>query len=340
MAYSKDNKTVIAWWSAGVTSAVAVKLALDAFGKDNVRIVYFKIDSAHPDNVRFKKECEQWYGKNIEVWQSQKYKDQFDVIEKTRYINGPTGARCTLELKKSVRFRVEKEIDYVHQVFGFEYSKKEINRAIRFLEQHPQAGAVFPLIENKMTKPECLHFLERSKIKRPRMYELGFANNNCIGCVKGGAGYWNLVRKEFPKYFDRMSKAEERIGATCLKESDGTRIPLKNLDPERGKNQEIIMPDCGNFCEIEFGEIDHKGLKDVFENPSVIKEFYPEKQEKYFDEGFNIANNNPHLSKSNIINKIKKDFSDSIHLNTIVNGALNYFSEKKRIQATNTGTLL
>ena len=37
--------------------------------------------------------------------------------------------------------------------FGFEYSKKEINRAIRFSEQYPSAK---PLIEHKMNKPECV----------------------------------------------------------------------------------------------------------------------------------------------------------------------------------------
>ena len=45
---------VIAWWSAGVTSAVATKLAIDEHGLDNVEPIYFAIDSAHSDNARFK----------------------------------------------------------------------------------------------------------------------------------------------------------------------------------------------------------------------------------------------------------------------------------------------
>ena len=43
---------IIAWWSAGVTSAVATKLAIDEYGVDNVLPIYFAIDSAHQDNVR------------------------------------------------------------------------------------------------------------------------------------------------------------------------------------------------------------------------------------------------------------------------------------------------
>ena len=71
---------IIAWWSAGVTSAVATKLAIDEYGKDNVLPIYFEIDSAHPDNVRFKTKCEEWYGRPIEVSRSPKHRDQFDVI--------------------------------------------------------------------------------------------------------------------------------------------------------------------------------------------------------------------------------------------------------------------
>ena len=141
---------IISWWSAGVTSAVATKLAIDKYGLDAVRPMYFQIDSAHPDNERFKKECEEWYGKEIEVYSSHKHNDQFEVIIKDKYVNGPGGARCTLVLKKRVRQRIEKEIDYSGQIFGFEYSKKEINRAIRFKEQYPDAKPLFPLIENRM----------------------------------------------------------------------------------------------------------------------------------------------------------------------------------------------
>ena len=55
---------------------------------------------------------------------------------------------------------LEKRLNYSGQVFGFEFSKKEINRAILFREQYPTAKPLFPLIESKMTKPECLYYLE------------------------------------------------------------------------------------------------------------------------------------------------------------------------------------
>lgn len=258
---------IIAWWSAGVTSAVATKLAVEEFGAKNVEPIYFHIDTAHQDNERFKKECEEWYGCKINTWTNEKYKDQFEVIQKTRYINGAAGARCSTELKRRVRQRIEKVIPYDHQVFGFEYSKKEINRAIRFKEQYPDAKPLFPLIENKMTKAESLYFLEKEAgIERPFMYKLGYHNNNCVGCVKGGKGYWNKIRQDFPEIFQQMAKAEREIGRSCIKEKF-----LDELHPEEGAKQQLVMPDCGNFCDIEFTDIMSTKIEKVMEDPKQLR---------------------------------------------------------------------
>ena len=257
---------IICWWSAGVTSAVATKLAIKEFGKENVRPIYFEIDSAHPDNARFKKECEEWYDKEIETTRAAGYKDQFDVIKKDKYVNGPGGARCTLVLKKRVRQKIEREIKYDGQVFGFEFTKKEINRAIRFKEQYPYSKPLFPLIERKMTKPESLFFLEKNGIERPAMYKLGYGNNNCIGCVKGGMGYWNKIRIDFPDYFNAMIEAERIVGNSCIKGKF-----LDELDPNAGRQLKIITADCGNFCDIEFGDLLHPQLDDIYENPKQLR---------------------------------------------------------------------
>lgn len=259
-------KNIIAWWSAGVTSAVATKLAIDEFGVDNVRPIYFHISSAHSDNERFKSQCEDWYKKKIEVWKADKYDNQFDVIKKDRYVNGPSGARCTLVLKKRVRQKIEKEIPYDGQVFGFEYSKKEINRAIRFTQQYPTAKPLFPLIENKMTKQESLYFLEKTGIRKPKMYELGYQNNNCIGCVKGGKGYWNKIRNDFPDYFEQMAKVERIVGRSCIKNKF-----LDELKVDEGRIQQEIMPDCGNFCDLEFENILDNKVDLILNNPKELR---------------------------------------------------------------------
>lgn len=241
----------LAWFSCGVTSAVACKLAIEEYGKENVEMYYFVIDSAHPDNERFIRDCEKWYGKTINRVQSEKYTDQFDVIEKTKYVNGVGGARCTLELKKNVRYKIEDMYgDWLGQVFGFEFEVKEINRAIRFSQQYPKTKPVFPLIDSKLTKSQCAEILLMNGIELPEMYKLGFHNNNCIGCVKGGKGYWNHVRKHFPDFFDRMAQAERSAGHSCIKDKF-----LDELDPNEGTHKPPIVPNCGAVCQTEFEHI-------------------------------------------------------------------------------------
>ncbi|WP_369436188.1 hypothetical protein [Lysinibacillus fusiformis] len=121
------------------------------------------------------------------------------------------------------------------------------DRAERLLQTTPEHEHVFPLIDAMLTKDEVHGLLERLGIKRPLMYELGFRNNNCVGCVKGGMGYWNMIRKHFLKRFYEMAALEREIGATCIK-----GVYLDELDPERGRIEDEVMGECGILCEIAY----------------------------------------------------------------------------------------
>ena len=238
----------IAWFSCGITSAVACKLALRDY-KD-VELYYIAGMLVHPDNDRFILDCEKWYDKKINIVENGKYNSHIDVINKTRYVNGVGGARCTLELKKNVRYELEKKFKIENQIFGFEYSVKEINRAKRFSEQYPNANALFPLIENKLSKNECAGILQKAGIEIPAMYKLGYNNNNCIGCVKGGKYYWNQIKKDFPETFEDMSKAERNVGHSCIK-----NIFLDELKEGEGNKNDEVNFECGIFCEVEFANL-------------------------------------------------------------------------------------
>jgi len=262
------NSFVLGWFSCGITSAVACKLAIEQ--NENVELYYMEIDTAHPDNVRFIADCEKWYGKKINLIRSAKYKDQFDVIEKTGYVNGPDGARCTLELKKEVRFYHEERLkpdlfepdrpQYSNQIHGFEFKVDEIKRAIDYSIDYPYTNARFPLIEARLTKENCAQILLDAGIELPAMYLLGYNNNNCIGCVKGGKGYWNKIRVDFPEKFDQMAKSERKAKHSCIKDTF-----LDELHPEDGRTPKPIVPNCSVVCEEILGpEVNLSLAKKVF----------------------------------------------------------------------------
>ena len=142
---------VVSWFSCGAASAVATKLAL-AENKDLI-IAYCEIEEEHPDNRRFLKDCEKWFGKEIIVLGNDKYnRSIYDVFLKTRFLVGPSGARCTGELKKNIRKEFELPND--RQVFG--YTIEEQHRVDKFIDANNDVDIWPILIEKQLDKIDCL----------------------------------------------------------------------------------------------------------------------------------------------------------------------------------------
>jgi hypothetical protein len=245
------HNRVVVWFSCGATSAVAGKLAIEKY-KNKIPVVcaYADTGAEHPDNERFLSDCENWYGQKILRLKSDRYRDIWDVFERTRYLVGIGGARCTTELKKSVRHAFENAATDI-QVFGFDAS--ETDRAERFKDNNPDCCVETPLIEHGISKQECFHALNGAGIGLPKMYLLGYRNNNCIGCVKGQSGYWNKVRIDFPDVFARMAKVERELNVAINKSYAGDgkrkRVFLDELDPKAGRYESELPISCGLMCD-------------------------------------------------------------------------------------------
>lgn len=65
--------------------------------------------------------------------------------------------------------------------------------------------------------------------------------------------YWNMIRKHFPDVFDRMAKAERKIGASCLK-----KYYLDELPVDAGRNKPPIVSNCGAAGEGCLTEASHE----------------------------------------------------------------------------------
>lgn len=209
-------------------------------------IVRIRIPNEHEDNDRFSADCEKWFGQEVITLSSDKYADCWDVWERERYLAGIDGAPCTRALKVNVRKKFAAEWGADMQAFGF--TSEEVERANTFRMNNPELGLITPLITAGLSKGDCLAMVERAGIELPAMYRLGYRNNNCIGCVKGGAGYWNKIRDDFPGTFARMADLESRLGVKLIKLAEG-RVSLEELDPGLGKVDDIDI-ECSLFCAI------------------------------------------------------------------------------------------
>ena len=270
--------SIVCWWSGGVTSAVACKVAIDLFGLQNCRIIFQDTFNEHDDTYRFKSDCEKWYGKEIETITA--IGDTYSSIEETWFkhlsLNTATGAICSYMLKRRVREKWQKENDYKYQVFGFEFNSKEFKRALGISSNHPKAKPIFPLLMVGYDKEKCIEVINEANIKLPDAYLLGFQNNNCLktGCVQGGIGYWQKMKKENIEVFNKMAKVEHELTnlkgeqVTMLKDQSNEakkkakkdktlqRVFLKKhpdypdnkcIDDMGGRPVEPLV-DCNGFC--------------------------------------------------------------------------------------------
>lgn len=253
------SNRIIIWFSCGAASAVAAKLILQSNDERKIdrEIIIARnwLKEEHPDNDRMQSDCERWLGQKIIHVTNQKYGGSvMNVQVGTRSIRFKNGAPCTRILKKEMRHAFQRSGD-IH-VFGLHVGEE--SRIDEFLDDEPDVRVWLPLVELGYRKSDCHRIIAEAGIKQAVMYEMGYKNNNCIGCVKGGMGYWNKIRRDFPDVFNYQAGMERMLGTTVLREegpraADGTRtslpLYLDQLDPERGNYKTEPSIKCGIICE-------------------------------------------------------------------------------------------
>ncbi len=257
---------IVCYFSCGAASAVAAKLAIEKYGKENVRVVNNPVINEHPDNIRFLEDCQKWIGIKIEKAINPCYAkcDIEEIFDDYEFVSNAAGfAPCTFELKQVARMEWEKNnnFDKEKDVVVMGYTKGEEKRAEGFRKSKKNIGYILecPLIDKGYDKHRCFAEMEKAGIKLPEIYtKYEFPNANCIGCVKSGsAWYWNLVRKHFPEIFKRRAEQSRRLGCRLVDlgikknppEGYERHIFLDELSPDvKGRKPKDCYVECGIFC--------------------------------------------------------------------------------------------
>ena len=278
----KNDKDIICWVSGGVTSAVACKLAIDTYGLDRCHFVFIDTRNESDDTYRFLGDLEKWYGCAINSIANAEYKSIQEVWYKFKSLNVASGAICSSELKRKMRWEYQRTFAFTHQVFGFDI--REPRRAEAMKLNYPESKPVFPLLAQGYTKNDCIRVLKEAGIKIPASYINGYQNNNCYKtmCVQGGIGYWQKAQIDFPEKFDAMAKVEHELTdlkgkpVTALKDQSNKakkkvretgdkkyeRIFLKphpdypevsDLSMKKGRKPEPL-PECNGMCGLNDGQ--------------------------------------------------------------------------------------
>lgn len=245
---TSENERIVCQFSCGAASAVATKLALAQYG-NRCEVINAYLKNEHPDNRRFLSDCESWFGRPVTVLRDAKYDaDIVQVFRRKRYMKGMAGAPCSLELKRKLLDAWKRPGDTM--VFGF--TVEELDRFDDFRDRNPNRPAIAPLIEAGLSKDDCKAMVLRAGIALPLMYRLGYDNANCIGCVKGGEGYWRAIREDFPMQFEELAAVQEEIGEGAYlfrNRKTGERYGLRDIPPGPARRNEAL-PSCSFFCEL------------------------------------------------------------------------------------------
>jgi len=114
--------TIAVWFSCGAASAVAAKKTIDLYGaRCTVRVLNNPVVEEDDDNRRFLRDVAAWLGRPIETVVNAKYSSAsaVEVWARRRFMSGPTGAPCTIELKKRARQDWEARNHADWHVLGF-----------------------------------------------------------------------------------------------------------------------------------------------------------------------------------------------------------------------------
>lgn len=249
------ERRTIGWFSSGAASAVMCKLERHTPGFEAVNCDLGESEDA--DNHRFLSDCEAWLGCEITRISSDEYLTIDEVFEDRQYMSGNRGAPCTRVMKRLPRLAYQRPGDM--HLFGYTADATDRKRAARFQANSPELTVRFPLIERGLTKAACFALLEQAGIKRPRVYDMGYPNGNCPGCVKASSpDYWALVRLRHPEVFARRADQCRRLGAKLAivgreKQADGTVKNIRAFIDDIPADQPIlnpVVPSCDFMCHL------------------------------------------------------------------------------------------
>lgn len=101
--------------------------------------------------------------------------------------------------------------------------------------------------EPYLDKEQMCQWVESFGIKRPRLYDLGFAHNNCGGfCVKAGLGHFYNLLKMMPERYAYHEQRQEDLFLVI-----GKRVPFL----KRTRDKQIQYLSLKEFREeVEAGE--------------------------------------------------------------------------------------
>jgi hypothetical protein len=231
-------------FSGGMGSFAEAKSCVDKFGKENVLILFADVLMEDADLYRFVDECVSFL--DCEFVRVSLEKTPWDLFKEIRFIGNTIVDRCSSDLKRDLligwideKYGIDLEVPLYNidgtvrlNIYGEVLTHKvrslsdaEVHLGIDFSEHHRLSRLqkyMYPkvyrstLVEDGRIVPK--DFSEQFGIRKPFLYTLGFAHNNCGGfCVKAGLGQFKKLYEELPERYTWHEQQEQETLALGAK---------------------------------------------------------------------------------------------------------------------------
>lgn len=201
------NEIYLVMFSGGISSAECLRLAIEKYGKDNVRAVFADIgqykdeqgrviDGECDDLYRFMEDVEFVLDFKIDRIRNPKFMmgGIWEVFRKVKFMGNTLKDPCSAHLKRKILTKYVKEkYPDATIIVGLEHSEKD--RQTTFEKFYKKVW--FPLNDNPKLKSKIIIEWVHRGVEPPQLYIEGFGHNNCSGfCVKSGVyGFYWLWKK-------------------------------------------------------------------------------------------------------------------------------------------------
>ncbi|MFI9344972.1 hypothetical protein ACIG0D_27455 [Streptomyces sp. NPDC052773] len=256
----------VVMWSGGITSWATARHVIAEHGTSNVTLLFADTNAEDPSLHTFNAAASAQLGVPITRVVDPQERDPWQVFEDKRWLGNTRIAQCSHVLKQEpCRAWLAEHTNPADTVLyvGIDWTEEERLPGI-------VKGWAPWTVDAPLTRPPIRHkdqLLAEARaagLPMPRLYELGFAHNNCGGaCVKGGQAQWARLLRVFPDRYARAEAAEEKMrrllgkDVSILRDRTGGQTKPLTLAALRQRIEE--QPDqldlfdeggCGCFTEL------------------------------------------------------------------------------------------
>jgi hypothetical protein len=257
--------THIVMYSGGMTSWGAAARVVEAYGTKDVILLFAETHMEDEDCYRFMHESAKGLG--LEVTVLDEGRDIWQVFKDVRFLGNTRIDPCSRVLKRQfIRKWLEAHHDPLDTVIylGYDWTEPHrIEKAERFWRPwrvlSPMADPPY------VSKEELIEESRYLGMAPPRLYEMGFAHNNCGGgCVKAGIGSFAHLYEKMPERFAEWERKEQELrdllGDVSIlrsrKDWGVAPLPLSQLRKDIESRKPIDMLDIGGCACFEDPEED------------------------------------------------------------------------------------